>query len=41
MTTYPGVQLGENVTVEDYVIIGKPPEGKSRVIRKLLLVMGH
>ena len=28
MTKYPGVQLGENVTVEDYVIIGKPSAGK-------------
>ena len=37
MTTYPGVQLGENVTVEDYVIIGKPPEGKKSGDQKTVI----
>ncbi|MGM0472470.1 MAG: acyltransferase [Bacillota bacterium] len=25
---YPNVELGENVTIEDYSVIGKPPQGK-------------
>ncbi|KXS37346.1 MAG: acetyltransferase [Candidatus Frackibacter sp. T328-2] len=25
---YPNVQLGDNVVIEDYAIIGKPPKGK-------------
>lgn len=25
---YPNVQLGKNIVIEDYVVIGKPPKGK-------------
>lgn len=25
---YPNVEVGENVTIEDYCVIGKPPKGK-------------
>ena len=28
MKLYPNVQLGKNVLLEDYVIIGKPPQDK-------------
>ena len=41
MTTYLGVQLGENVTVEDYVIIGKPPEGKKSGDQKTVIGDGN